>query len=312
MPTFAIITPVFNGIDHLRYMRDTLKQQTLKDFEWIVVNDGSEDATKRDYEEEISGLSFPAKIVHIENGGQGRARNIGISESTAPWICTIDVDDPPYANKIETLASLIKDHSEKQVIIGAHALQVKRGNHLRNQYLTPTAFSNNAEIRKLEIKRYFKGAANFFPSSAVFFTRYVVEESGIKYIEDRELIGVEDYIFNMMVLSIADKIVTTKQVCGIYLRHPGNISRATFHHFQSVIKALIRVAEELDLKEALRWAIASKCASYASPLYSSGWKLKMATFKYGVSHSGLIFFLRAFLSKSMRNIYKFLKTMLLT
>jgi glycosyltransferase involved in cell wall biosynthesis len=309
MPTFAIITPVFNGIHFLRGMRNALEKQTVKDFEWIIINDGSNDATPKDYEKILEGLSFPKKIFHIENVGQGMARNIGISESIAPWICTIDVDDIPYANKIETIMQLIENYSEKQAIIGAHALIIVGKNRRIAQFIVPFAFSNDNKTRIVEIKKHFKRTSNPFPASGVFFSRRLLDATGIKYLEDRKLIGTEDYIFNMTALKVADEIVVTDKVCGTYLEHANNISKPTFGFFQKTISALVSTAEDLDFKEELPWAIANICILNMFSVRFRNRKFVMDMLNCGVKRGGLFVVICAFFQILLSKITSFCKTL---
>lgn len=97
----SIIVPCYN---QATYMRDTLnciKEQTLKDWECIIVNDGSTDNTI-DIAKEYTEQDYRFILVDKVNGGLADARNAGIKASHGKYILPLDSDDliaPTYAEK---------------------------------------------------------------------------------------------------------------------------------------------------------------------------------------------------------------------
>jgi len=89
----SIIVPVYNAEKYLHKCLDSLVAQTLDDYEVILINDGSKDSSGEILKE--YGEKYPEKIKHItvENGGQGRARNIGISMAQGEYLGFADSDD---------------------------------------------------------------------------------------------------------------------------------------------------------------------------------------------------------------------------
>lgn len=89
----SIIMPVYNAEKYLRRCLDSLVEQSLDEYEIIAINDGSKDGSEailREYSEK-----YPEKLryINVENGGQGRARNIGISMAKGAYIGFCDSDD---------------------------------------------------------------------------------------------------------------------------------------------------------------------------------------------------------------------------
>lgn len=92
-PKLSIICPVFNGEAVIGDALRSVKEQKFQDWELIVVNDGSEDDTASLLEEEHR-LDSRIKIFNLKtNVGVSKARNIGIKESAAPYVCFLDADD---------------------------------------------------------------------------------------------------------------------------------------------------------------------------------------------------------------------------
>ena len=93
MPKVSIIVPVYNVERYIVRSMDSLVNQTLKDIEIIVVNDGSTDNSKKLIE--IYQKKYPNKIklVDKKNGGLSDARNYGIPHATGEYIAFLDSDD---------------------------------------------------------------------------------------------------------------------------------------------------------------------------------------------------------------------------
>lgn len=105
MDKVSIIVPVYNVETYLSYCVDSLRQQTYKNIEIILVDDGSTDSSGEicdQYAREDDRI----KVLHIENGGLSNARNTGVKESSTDWIVFIDSDDYYDHRAIEYLVKL--------------------------------------------------------------------------------------------------------------------------------------------------------------------------------------------------------------
>ena len=105
MDKVSIVVPVYNVEDCLSYCVDSLRQQTYKNIEIILVDDGSTDHSGEicdQYAQEDDRI----KVLHIENGGLSNARNTGVKESSTDWIVFIDSDDYYDHRAIEYLVEL--------------------------------------------------------------------------------------------------------------------------------------------------------------------------------------------------------------
>lgn len=89
----SVIVPVYKAEAYLRECVDSILNQTEKDLELILVNDGSPDSSGEICAEYAA--RFPEKItaLNIDNGGQGRARNFGIDIAKGDFLSFIDSDD---------------------------------------------------------------------------------------------------------------------------------------------------------------------------------------------------------------------------
>lgn len=88
---FTICIPTYNRENTIRRTLESLKIQTFKDFEVIVVDDGSKDKTSKIVEDYKNHFSL--KYIYKENGGKHSALNVGIKESKGIFFIILDSDD---------------------------------------------------------------------------------------------------------------------------------------------------------------------------------------------------------------------------
>ena len=96
-PNVSIIIPTFNRADCITRTIDSVLDQTYKDFEVIVVDDGSTDNTR----EVCKPYSDTIRYIFRDNAGCAAARNTGIHSSRGKWIAFIDSDDMWHPKYLE-------------------------------------------------------------------------------------------------------------------------------------------------------------------------------------------------------------------
>lgn len=93
MSEVSIIVPVYNKEKYIRNFIISVINQTFKDFELILVNDGSTDNSIEVAEEVLKNTDINYVIINKENKGQSSARNVGIKAASGKWIVIPDADD---------------------------------------------------------------------------------------------------------------------------------------------------------------------------------------------------------------------------
>ena len=104
-PIISIITPSYNRVDELKYLYNSLQEQSvdLKLFEFIVSDDGSTDSTAETVKHWQTESNFPIKFITQENQGPGAARNHGLENSEGELILFIDSDCEAHPDWIQTI-----------------------------------------------------------------------------------------------------------------------------------------------------------------------------------------------------------------
>lgn len=107
-PQVSIIIPCYNIANHVGKCIDSILAQTYKNFELLLINDGSTDSTGKICDEYALRVS-KLRVFHIENGGASAARNLGIDQAIGVLTLFIDGDD--YI-KEDYISQLLKNYEE--------------------------------------------------------------------------------------------------------------------------------------------------------------------------------------------------------
>ena len=125
-PFITILTPTYNRASLLPRLFDSLLRQTNKDFEWIVVDDGSTDDTREVVAnlKEKCGGAFPMDYVYKANGGKHMAINIGAERARGELLFIADSDDLLTDDALETVANSWHDISDDKSFAGIAGLDI--------------------------------------------------------------------------------------------------------------------------------------------------------------------------------------------
>lgn len=116
MPIISIIVPVYNVGIYLRHCLNSIAAQTEKDFECILVDDGSTDESSTILDE-YSKKDERFIVFHKTNGGLTSARNFGLRHSTGDWIMHVDGDDWIEPDSLTRLLQTA-DNNNADMVIG--------------------------------------------------------------------------------------------------------------------------------------------------------------------------------------------------
>lgn len=99
----TIFTPTYNRASYLNILFESLQRQTNKNFEWILIDDGSTDDTEKVAEEIKKQANFPFYYFKKENGGKHTAINYGTKYANGEMFFIVDGDDYLGNNAIQMI-----------------------------------------------------------------------------------------------------------------------------------------------------------------------------------------------------------------
>lgn len=116
MQTITIITPTYNRAGLLEKLYLSLERQSCRDFEWLIVDDGSTDRTKEVVEKIIREASFHIDYIWKENGGKHTALNVGIKTIHTELTMIVDSDDQLLPNAVDEICKVHYRYSSRDEI----------------------------------------------------------------------------------------------------------------------------------------------------------------------------------------------------
>ena len=123
---FSVIVPLYNKAPYVRKALESVFAQTFRDFELIVVDDGSKDESYDVAKSVLERCNAPYLLIHQENAGVSTARNNGVTPSRGDYLCFLDADDWWAPEFLEKMDGLIRDYPDA-AIYGTNYYYVKNG-----------------------------------------------------------------------------------------------------------------------------------------------------------------------------------------
>lgn len=239
MVKISVVMPVYNTpVPFLKEAVDSILNQTFKDFEFIIIDDGSTDGS-RQYLEEL--MDPRIRIIRNEiNLGITKSLNIGFREAKGRYIARMDGDDVSLPKRFEKQLAFMESHPNA-IACGAKTTMIGR----------QIAVSKGV-MEDMESYRVRMLFANPGPThSTAFFDREKLNHFHILY--DEQLIYAQDYGMWMTISRYGD-ICILPEVLGLYRVHSNQISKA---HRQNQIqcdqmtqrKLLIQLLDEVTDEE---------------------------------------------------------------
>lgn len=134
MPFFSVVIPLYNKAEQIKNTLNSVLQQSFKDFEIIVVNDGSTDGG---HEVVKHILDDRITIYNQNNTGASVARNFGINKSNSNYIALLDADDFWKPNHLQEHFNSIKKFSKSALFCNAYELKLSKKTIIKANYNTP-------------------------------------------------------------------------------------------------------------------------------------------------------------------------------
>lgn len=214
----SVIVPVYNTEKYVGKTLDSLINQTYKDLEIIVVDDGSPD-NAAEIVQQYALKDSRIKLVRQQNMGLSGARNTGIDLASGEFIVFIDSDDSAYPDLIENLLKTITLGDYSCVYSVKYNKYYEDGDRRVESFLfgkslqieNPLEYAFEVLIKKC---RGFRSHSHIYNAS-------IIKENNIRFPVGHTS---EDFPFNLDFLSHAKKIGFYEGTSIDYLKRPGSIT----------------------------------------------------------------------------------------
>lgn len=172
----SVIIPVYNVEKHLRRCLDSVVNQTYKDIEVILVNDGSPDNSKEICEEYVAKYSN-IQLINQKNAGLGAARNTGLQYITGNAVTFVDSDDWLELDAIEYYVASMKK-SDADIVV---TQMIRKKEYFSNEGTNGTTIKEEVLNQEQFAKKYFKIDGNNieYYACAKLYKREIARE--VKY-----------------------------------------------------------------------------------------------------------------------------------
>lgn len=200
----SIVIPVYNSEVYLQDCVECLLNQTYKNIEIILIDDGSTDGSYSILKELQRQYPDIVRIYQQENRGTGATRNQGILYAVGTYLMFADNDDTMSPDYVETMVHLIKKTKADMVVGGCHRVS-ESGKTIFEHRLTAQPWSK------------FRMTT---PWSRIMRTRFVLDN----YLRFGEFVLGEDAYFAVTAYNASPKIVTTDYIGYHWIDHPKSVS----------------------------------------------------------------------------------------
>lgn len=185
----SIIIPMYNSEKYISSLLDSLNNQVYKNFEVVIVNDGSKDNSRQIVSEYINKNCLNIKLIDIDNSGVSVARNVGLENSTGDYISFIDADDILLPFFLELQYQQINKYNADMSYID-HFSFTRDSNyqHKNNRILSVKVYSNYEFFYDYALRKTTPGIWSFLIKKEFLMTNSILFKVGYKYSEDMEFI----------------------------------------------------------------------------------------------------------------------------
>ena len=240
MSLVSICIPTYNRRDYLKQALASVFAQTYKDYEVVVVDDGSTDGTG----EMIKQAGYSVRYYCQQNAGDAAARNRLVELARGQFISFLDSDDLLIPDAIERMMTVMDAHSEEVVVYGPYI-----------------AIDQNGNTCKMKRRKLYSGhiPQHLFESILVhscgsLFPKKILKEAGGF---DTSLPVCSDYALWLR-LSLKYRFIALSKPTFKRRRHTGSLSKRTFANRKIELDILEKFYYDCDGKEFIPRKIAMK------------------------------------------------------
>ena len=229
----SIIVPVYNVEKYLCECLDSILAQTYKHIEVILINDGSGDKSG-DIMNRYAKKDKRVRVVHKQNEGVSKTKNLGIKLATGEYITFIDADDYIREDFIKNLMHDAKKYDTRIVTTATDILPIEKD-----------SLENVEECSRCEaIERMFYGTLERSDNGMQLFDRELLVENSISF-DAKKKVG-EDFDFFIQALMHCDKVIVDYRRMYYYRPNPtSTMSQGVNEGLMKAVDNFFEIGERL-------------------------------------------------------------------
>lgn len=231
LPKLSIVMPVYNRENYIESAIDSILNQTFTDFEFIIINDGSQDNTVKLIEAYDDSR---IKLFHNDrNRGIVYSRNHGLQKATGQYVGMFDSDDVALPNKFEKQIGFLEQNPDV-AMVGAWVKWIDGDGRLSGK-----SWTLPAPPHMIPAMMVFR---NYFIQSTIVVRRDAIPEGG--YSEGFDIVEDSKMWFD---ISLKHKVANIQEYLLHYRMHDDNISDMSDKHVNNSKKLISYILSKIDI-----------------------------------------------------------------
>ncbi|MFL5825011.1 MAG: glycosyltransferase family 2 protein [Thermoleophilaceae bacterium] len=229
VPLVTVLTPVFDGEEHLAEALESLRSQTFTDWEGVVIDDGSRDSSAA-IARQFAGADARFRVHSQENRGQPHALNTGLELARGRYVAILDADDVALPDRLERQVARLEADPRlglvggAVIMIGADGREIGLGEY---------------PLGDPEIRQRLEGQTAFVHSAATFRRELAIDSGGYRpatrLAEDLDL---------WLRLAERAQLANLPEPVVRYRMHPGQLSITRIEEQVMSVQAGLAAARE--------------------------------------------------------------------
>ena len=243
LPKVSVIVPFYNSEATLLACLESLRAQTLKNIEIILVDDGSSDNSLKVANEFASSYEGVCVVLSQSNKGPSAARNAGLDVAQGEFIAFVDSDDTVDATMYEKMYASAEKHASDIVSCGRVLIDVVSGRFIREKVPGYDVLKGSVSECPDIVKRVGPLMCD------KMFRRSIIENNGIRF--DEDIWYAEDFLFGTRVKIYASCVSAVQEALYRYIQADGSITSGTGHimDIPKVCRRVVALYEQAGLLE---------------------------------------------------------------
>ncbi len=192
MKKVSIIIPIFNVKKYLKECINSVLNQTYRNMEILLIDDGSTDGTSEICDSYAENENV--KVFHLKNGGVSKARNFGINKANGFYLMFIDSDDYIENNMVEKMVNSFENNDVEMVACGYDF--VYKDKKIKPDFPNNVLFTSEEAKREIFLSNSIQGfSVNKLYISKIIKENNILFDENIKICED--MLFVFEYLSNI-------------------------------------------------------------------------------------------------------------------